>query len=229
MNTPSSDQRDPAPLSGDQTRAALVHAALRLFGSQGFEATSTREIARMAEANIGSIAYHFGNKEGLRLAAAEAIVAAIGGVAGEALGPARPAASREAAREQLLDALGHMVRFVVTQPEAGEIVQFLLRELAHPTAALDRIYTGVFEPTHRRLCALWETATGEAAESEATRLTVFTLVGQIVYFRIAQEAVKRRMGWPAIGADEAAAVTAAARRNLLAIFAARDAANGDAP
>ncbi len=82
-----------------------------------------------------------------------------------------------------------MVGFIVASPQAGEIVQFVLRELSHPTAALDRIYAGVFEPTHRRLCQVWEQATGEAAESEATRLTVFTLIGQVIYFRIGREAV----------------------------------------
>ena len=111
--------------------------------------------------------------------------------------------------------------FVVVQPHAGEIVQFLLRELQQPTAALDRIYDGVFEPTHRRLCLIWEQATGEAAESEATRLTVFTLIGQVIYFRIGREAVMRRMGWHDIGAAEAAKVVAVTSGNLKAILAAR--------
>jgi hypothetical protein len=111
--------------------------------------------------------------------------------------------------------------FILAQPQAGEIVQFVLRELSHPTAALDRIYNGVFEPTHRRLCQLWEQATGEPAESERTRLTVFTLIGQVIYFRIGREAVMRRMGWHDIGAAEAAKVVAVTTDNLSAILAAR--------
>ena len=75
----------------DQTRAALIRAALKLFGRQGFEGTSTREIAALANANIGSIAYHFGGKEGLRAACADYIVETIGGIAGPALGAGRPA------------------------------------------------------------------------------------------------------------------------------------------
>ncbi len=71
-------QEQPQP-SVEQTRAALIHAALQLFGSKGFDATSTREIAALAKANIGSIAYHFGGKEGLRLAAADYIVETIQG------------------------------------------------------------------------------------------------------------------------------------------------------
>src|SRR5436190_21096300 len=90
----------------DMTRAALVRAALKLFGRKGFDGTSTREIAAEAKANIGSIAYHFGGKEGLRAAAADFIVETIQGIAGQALGAPRAAASNpEAARAQLFSAL----------------------------------------------------------------------------------------------------------------------------
>jgi len=224
MTKPSqakSSRREASP--AELTRAALVQAALKLFGRQGFDGTSTREIAAEAQANIGSIAYHFGGKEGLRAAAADFIVETIQTVAGQALGNAQAPApgSPEAAQAQLFAALERMVGFVVASPQAGEIVQFVLRELSHPTAALDRIYNGVFEPTHRRLCQLWEQATGEPAESEATRLTVFTLIGQVIYFRIGREAVMRRMGWHDIGATEAAKVVAATSDNLQAILAAR--------
>ena len=58
-----------------------------------------------------------------------------------------------------------------------------------------RIYNGVFEPTHARLCQIWADATGEDAESDRTKITVFTMIGQVVYFRIGREAVMRRMGW----------------------------------
>jgi AcrR family transcriptional regulator len=215
-------RREQSP--ADLTRAALVRAALKLFGRQGFDGTSTREIAAEAQANIGSIAYHFGGKEGLRAAAADYIVETIQTVAGQALGNGPAAASDgdpETARAQLFAALERMVGFIVAQPQAGEIVQFVLRELSHPTAALDRIYDGVFEPTHRRLCRIWEQATGEPAESERTRLTMFTLIGQVIYFRIGREAVMRRMGWHDIGPAEAAKVVAVTTDNLSAILAAR--------
>jgi AcrR family transcriptional regulator len=216
-------RRKAPPSAADTTRAALVRAALKLFGRQGFDGTSTREIAAEAKANIGSIAYHFGGKEGLRAAAADYIVDTIQTIAGQAMGSpqAATASDPEAAQAQLFAALERMVTFIVASPQAGEIVQFVLRELSHPTAALDRIYDGVFEPTHRRLCLIWEQATGEPAESEATRLTVFTLIGQVIYFRIGREAVMRRMGWHDIGAAEAAKVVAATSGNLSAILAAR--------
>jgi AcrR family transcriptional regulator len=221
--TIKSPHREASP--AEMTRAALIQAALKLFGRQGFDGTSTRQIAAQAKANIGSIAYHFGGKEGLRTAAADYIVETIQTVAGQAIGNVQALAmgpsNPEAARAQLFAALERMVAFIVARPEAGEIVQFVLRELSHPTAALDRIYDGVFEPTHRRLCMIWEQATGEPAESEHTKLTVFTLIGQVVYFRIGREAVMRRMGWREIGDAEAAKMIAVTADNLDAILAAR--------
>ena len=222
MNKPTA----PRPASpADQTREALVLAALRLFGRQGFDGTSTREIAAAANANIGSIAYHFGGKDGLRMAAADHIVETIQAVAGPVLGHIDQSLDAgmdgDAAHRQLSAAVERMVGFIVARPEAGEIVQFMLRELAHPTAALDRIYAGVFEPTHKRLCRVWEVATGEPAESDRTRITIFTLIGQVIYFRIAREPVMRRMGWSDIGPQEAAQVVDVAKSNLDAILAAR--------
>ncbi|MCT8998312.1 CerR family C-terminal domain-containing protein [Chelativorans intermedius] len=212
-------------LSGaEHTRAALLRAGLKLFGERGFEAASTRDIAAAANANIGSIAYHFGGKEGLYAACADHIVALISEVLESALGDVKaPQAAmppREA-RAMLGQTLQAMAGFIVQRPEAGEIVQFLLRELTHPSAALDTIYAGIFEPAHKRLCILWEAATGEPAESERTKITVFTLIGQVIYFRIGRAAVLRRMGWSQIGMREAQSVMEVAGSNLAAILEAR--------
>ena len=215
-----------ATSAAEATRTALVMAALSLFGRQGFDGTSTRQIAAAANANIGSIAYHFGSKEGLRLAAVDYIVDTIHTVAAQALGstlsqpdPASPAE----AEAQIEAAVERMAGFMIARPEAGEIVQFVLRELSTPTDALDRIYSGVFEPVHKRLCRLWAASTGDAAESERTRITVFMMIGQVVYFRIARAAVVRRMGWSDIGPAEAAKVITIAKENVAAITAARKA------
>jgi AcrR family transcriptional regulator len=217
--------REAAPSPAEVTRAALIQAALKLFGRQGFDGTSTREIAAAAAANIGSIAYHFGGKEGLRAATADYIVETMQRIAAQAIGdvkaPAMEPGNPEAARAQLFAALERMVLFFVARPEAGDIAQFMLREMSQPTVALERIYEGVFEPLHRRLCLIWEQVTGEAAESERTKLTVFTMIGQVVYFRIGREVVMRRMGWDGIGETEAGKVHGVARDNLAAILAAR--------
>ncbi|MGI3127068.1 CerR family C-terminal domain-containing protein [Nitratireductor sp. PBL-C9] len=210
--------------SAEHTRLSLIQAGLKLFGEKGYDGTTTREIASAAGANIGSISYHFGGKEGLRAACADHIVELVGGIAGSALDVPSEATGQldpAAARAILMRVLETMTGFIAARPEAGLIVKFVLRELAHPTVALDRIYDGVFAPVHTRLCQVWEAATGRPAESDETKLTVFTLIGQLVYFRIASEAVQRRMGWSDIGSREAAAITAIASSNLEAILTAQ--------
>jgi AcrR family transcriptional regulator len=209
---------DKLPSSADQTRTALLRAGLRLFGRKGFEGTSTRELAAMAKANIGSIAYHFGGKEGLHLACADFIVETIRSVSEPALADAASAATREAAAQGLQRSLERLVSFFVASPEVGDFAQFVMRELSVPSPALDRLYKGIFEPTHRQLCDIWEQATGEPADSEAVKIRVFTMIGQVVYFRIAREAVLRRMEWSDIGPQQAETIAAIAGGNLSAIL-----------
>jgi hypothetical protein len=47
------------------------------------------------------------------------------------------------------------------------------------------------------------------------------MIGQTVYFRIAREAVRRRMGWHEIGPAEAGLITATVLDNAMAALAAR--------
>jgi AcrR family transcriptional regulator len=50
---------------GEQTRAAIVEAALRMFREQGYEATTMRAIAKEAGVATGNAYYYFDSKEHL--------------------------------------------------------------------------------------------------------------------------------------------------------------------
>lgn len=45
-----------------ETRETLLNVAERLFAEKGFEATSVRDIASKARANLAAVHYHFGSK-----------------------------------------------------------------------------------------------------------------------------------------------------------------------
>ncbi|HEV2512909.1 CerR family C-terminal domain-containing protein [Bosea sp. (in: a-proteobacteria)] len=201
------------------TRQALIRAGLDLFGRNGFDATSTREIAQAAKVNSAGIAYHFGGKDGLRQACAEAIIARMQAVlagGAPAVSMAIDAADRDVAAEQLLALIDRVVTFLTTVPESEMIARFVVREMLTPSPAFEAIYGGLFEPVHRRVCQVWAAATGMEPEAPATRLAVFAAIGQVVYFRIARPAVTRRMGWDGIGPEEARAIGETVRRSVRA-------------
>jgi AcrR family transcriptional regulator len=67
MSAPAPTETPTKTLRSDglEARNRLLDAALVLFADKGFAKTSTREIAQAAQANIASISYYFGDKEGL--------------------------------------------------------------------------------------------------------------------------------------------------------------------
>lgn len=214
----------PSPDAEMPTRAALIEAALHLFGRKGFDGASTREIAARAGANVAAIAYHFGGKAGLRLACVEAIAAEIDTILpadGAALLPER-AEEAAAVLERLLHAA---VRFVAGPGPAQDFAVFLLREITMAGPLVDPIYERIIGPRHRMLCRLWGRATGLDPESEGVRLAVFAMIGQVIYFRVGQPMVLRRLGWDAIGPERAAAIADLLAGNLHgALAASKDAA-----
>lgn len=112
--------RTPAP-HGEATRARIVRAAGKAFSSKGFDAASTREIARAAGVPQGQLTYHFPNKDVLWRAAADHIFGQLrGAVEGRvaALSELPPAErSREAIRAYVrtMAANPEFFRFIVDQ------------------------------------------------------------------------------------------------------------------
>jgi len=207
---------DESPSSGpsEQTRRALIDAAITLFGTDGFRGTSTRAIAQKAGTNIASIAYHFGGKEALRVACGTAIAERIGNVLGD-LDFNEVQDPDQAVRilEQVATVFLH---FLLLEQDEANFVAFMLRELTEDGPVLQEIYERAFAPRHRAFCRLWEAATGLPAESEQTRLTVFSLIGQALYFRIGQTLVQRRMGWDKMNEARVKAITDVLVANLRA-------------
>jgi TetR/AcrR family transcriptional regulator, regulator of cefoperazone and chloramphenicol sensitivity len=204
--------------SPERTRDSLIDAALDLFGTRGYDAASTREIARHANANIASISYHFGGKEGLRRACARHVADFISMVTSKGFteygtSPNTPP-DQEKAKRKLINFVDATVRTLLLEARAERIVRFMLREIVNPSEAFTIVYTMIIEPTHKRLCNLWAQATGEDSNSETVRLAVFAIMGQAIYFRIGRIIVERRMGWTHYGENEVDAVAREITANL---------------
>lgn len=203
-----------------ETREALIKAGIRLFGAHGYEATSTRDLAAMADTNVASIAYHFGNKEGLRCGCAEWIAGQVHGIVGPVMNAAPNEPDAETAQATLSMMLHVMSGFMLARPADEDFIPFMLREIQQPGAVFATIYSALFEPMHKRFCTLWAAATAGNADSEQTRLEVFALIGQLLYFRIGREPILLRMGWQSVGQDEIKAISAVCQQNLQSLVIA---------
>lgn len=213
---PSADPDRP----GDSTRLALITAAIGLFGAKGFDATSTREIASAANANLASIAYHFGGKDGLRLACADFVAGRIHAVVGPVLRDFDPGDDPALAQAGMESVVMSMADFLLGQAEARDFAAFLLAEMTRPGIVLDRIYENFIGTVHAALCRLLGLATGQDPESDLIRIGTFSIVGQVVYFRIGHAIVARRMGWETVGTAEIDAIKSVLLGNIRAFITA---------
>jgi AcrR family transcriptional regulator len=192
---------------GAETRLRLLDAALDVFGRQGFEGATTRQIARDAGANLAAILYHFGSKEALHRAVAEHVANHILGSVGPALtaaGDPSATASPAAARAMLIRLFETYVDIMLGSADAERWARFIVREQMQPTAAFDIIFRimGGAAGVASRLLA---TALGQPEDDEI-KLRVLALFGQVLVFRVAQALVLRRMGWTEIGQTERAEI-----------------------
>lgn len=106
-----------------ETRARLIHAARRLFASQGVEATAISEITEAADVGFGSFYNYFEGKDAVVAAVAEAVAVE----AGEAI----EAATGELADIAEVVATGHraVLAQIVRDPSLGWLMVRL--ELSH--------------------------------------------------------------------------------------------------
>lgn len=208
---------------GDATRDALVTAALKIFGRDGFHAASTRAIAEAAGVNQALIGYHFGGKEALYLAVFEHIASQV---------LERQRAAIEAMESVLAtpdDTLDEnarraryfppLLRFVdgmaamLTSRESAAWAQLILREQQAPTSAFALLYEKLMGRVLGLLTRLLQRLHGTDAD---VRLQVATTLGQALVFRAANAAVLRLMDWQEIGEVELAAIQQQIRHNLTA-------------
>ncbi|MCR8547963.1 CerR family C-terminal domain-containing protein [Salipiger sp. P9] len=194
---PRPDSSGPA----ETTRSNLIAAGFELFGTAGYAATSTRRLAERAGTNVASIAYHFGGKAGLHAACAQAAAERIADAVGAPRDPG--AIGADAAVAALEKALRGLAALLLNGEQAASMVGFLVREMNASEEIVQILFDRFVGPKHRELCALWAAATGRPAESEEVRLSVFSMIGQVLYFRLGQPVVLRGMGWDAVGPDEA--------------------------
>lgn len=183
---------------GEETRTRILDVALTAFGNSGFASVTTRQIAKEAGVNLPALTYYFGNKRGLYLACAHAIVAryregmgAVAEVSYAALcGPLTP----DEARTLLKRLFAALARFLLAAPEAQNPSLFVQREIASPGPAFEILYAELWRPGIELATNLIiQTANGQLAETEA-QVRAILMISSLTGFLSGLPVVARTAG-----------------------------------
>jgi AcrR family transcriptional regulator len=212
-----------AEMSAESPRERILDAALDLFGERGLTGTTVRDIAARAKVNVAAISYHFRGKDELYREVAGMVIGSIESRVRGRLGKLleRPPADAASALAALEEFAVTIVDVIVGPPEMRRVARFIIREQMQPTFAFEVLF-GVMSRLHFAATRLMALATGLAPESREAMLRVFLLLGQVLFLRIAEAAVLRRIELERYDDAFLSQVKALVRQNVRAmVLAAR--------
>jgi len=201
---------------GEGTRRAILAAALAEFGEHGFANATTRRIAQAAGVTLPSLAYYFGNKEGVYLACATEIVdryvRQMATISAVDLTGALARADSAACRDHLKQLLRHLVQLLAGSDDALTWTTFVARELREQGPAFTILYERLWEPGARLLARLIAGVRGATTVRDADTIDALLLISSLVAFYTGRVVSLRTLGWDKIGDNELEALFAAADR-----------------
>ncbi len=212
--------------SAEDARQALIYAGLDLFGKYSFEGTSTRMLAEQTKVNLAAIQYYFGGKGGLYLAVANHIVEQVN----KSLGPKiseiqeilkQGPPSRKKSLGLLCELVEHVVTHFIGVPETDKWLGILVREQLCPTEAFDILFKGFLNPFYQTLFALVTRIQGSESDDPEVKIRAFTIVGQVLIFRMSLAAVKQALNQKDYGAKNLDTIRSVILDNVQAIFSER--------
>jgi len=207
--------------SAEGARERILQSALDLFGERGLNGATVRDIAARAKVNVAAISYHFGGKDELYREVAGMVIGSIERRIRQRIGhliesPPTDAAHALAALEEFAVTI---VDVIVGPEEMRRVARFIIREQMQPTFAFEILY-GVLTRMHVAATRLFAQASGLDPAGAEPKLRVFLMIGQVLFLRIAEAAVLRRMEIERYDEAFLAEVKKVVRQNVRAMVAA---------
>ncbi len=125
------------------TKAKILDAAEKLFGINGFEATSLRDITAEAQVNLAAVNYHFQSKDSLIDAVLARRIEPVNRRRFEMLDAAGP----NPTLEQILTAF----MLPVLDQDLASVVPLMGRMMSDPTQFVERVFKKYFGPVSQRI------------------------------------------------------------------------------
>ncbi|MCY2959331.1 MAG: CerR family C-terminal domain-containing protein [Planctomycetota bacterium] len=171
------------------TRQRLLEVAGAVFAELGYRGATVRDICQRAEANVASIHYHFGDKDGLYRAVLQSAFEAA-----EARHPRTGSVDAGASAEEELQAFVlAFLRRIYGGGVPTWLMRIMSREMFEPTGALEHLVRTVHRPTFEHLRGIVSRIGGPSLRDEDALRCAQAVIAQCVFYKHAQ-AVMKLMG-----------------------------------
>ncbi|EPL6655289.1 transcriptional regulator CecR [Proteus mirabilis] len=193
---------------GELAKRQLLEAACEIFGKNGPDSATTRQIAQATKQNIAAIAYYFGSKEGLYLAVAQYIADLIRidfeptvAQLDDFLEKPNPTEHLPLLQKLIIDSFLQYARLVLDKSNV-HISRIMAREQLVPTEAYSLIHQQALSPLLTRVNRLLALYIGLDPTLPKTMLHTHAILGEVLSFRLVRETILRQTGWDRIGKQE---------------------------
>jgi AcrR family transcriptional regulator len=209
---------------GEETRARIVLAALKLFGEYGFEGASTRDIAKNAGVNAPALQYYFDNKEGVYFACVEHIVARVWEHMSEVIDNAERTVIAESGDSALLEVFcaiqEKLAEFLVTSRDTQDWRLFMARQQAGlgPAAGFQIVYELFSKRVFSVAGAIVGRLLGRPADDDETLIHTTALLGQLTVFQVSRRTALTVLRWETINAKQLAVIKRIIREHTIALL-----------
>ena len=186
---------------GDETSARIIEAALTLFGEQGYEGASTREIAELAGVNAPALNYYFKSKEGLYNACIEYMVEQIWAFLAPTIEQAQAQLGARPDTEQLIETFcsiqSKIAEFMLVSNRTNSWRKFYAREQAGlgPSAGEEMISQRIGQRLIGVTSGIISRLMGPHASQEECILRSMALTGQLLPFHLTRNSSLKALDW----------------------------------
>lgn len=172
------------PTAAGDARERIVLAASKVFAAKGYGQASTREICKLAEVNVASIHYYFGDKASLYRELFTIPEQAV-----------QLPTELDDPTTSLIDGLSafyqHVMGFVLASESSSQLRLLFLREQVEPSGLLEPDRVGIIGLYHAQLVRFLSLHLElETADSGVHQLA-FTLLGMAMVFYVERATVQR--------------------------------------
>jgi AcrR family transcriptional regulator len=171
-------------MASDDARTRLLQAAGPVFADKGYHAATVRDICLAAGTNVASVNYHFGDKENLY---AETIKLARQARADRF--PMPDWSPGTAASERLEDFVTTLLLRLIATDELSWNTRLMLREVVEPTGVCGQLVREYVRPLFHLLLEIVSELLPQSAPRHQVQQVAFSIVGQCLYYRVAQNVV----------------------------------------